>query len=583
MYKKCTKSLLFLLLICVNFNIFAYNFDNSYIQNYKINIKVNRNNTYNVEEEISYYFDSPSRGIYRVIPIRAYDNRKIIVSNFTASENIAKIEKNNDAVSYVLGSFDRYLTGTHKYNICYTYDVGSDRNDGFDAFYYNLIGTSWDVPINNVEFKITFPEATFLSLDNVKFYKGLYGETIEDGITYKIQDNVIVGETKNLRGGEALTSLVSLSDGYFQNARILVPTETIVLIVLIAVLVVLLVYMIVSYAKTPHSRFLTPVVSAYPEEGITPLDARYLYKKTSDSLAISGAILNFAENGFIKIEFNEKKSVLSKDEIILHKIKDADDSFTREENVLFDTLFKKGNYVNITDGSLNLGETVSTIKGMLSSLYSVGDKAMYEKASVSKKHRFVLFIVLEILLSLGVLFASLLGFLGLYAPSYLRLASFVVFVISICIEIPLSIKVKARTEYYSKVLENLIGLKDFIETVEKEKLETLIDEDPHYFYKTLSYAIPLECEKKWTKKFEKSITLECPDWLYGDFATFNYPIFIHFSRSFYSAIPTTIANARISNLNNIPRGGGGLTLGDGGSIGGGFSGGGFGGGGGGRW
>lgn len=553
--------------------------DNSFISDYKINIKVNKNNTYEVAEEISYYFDTPSQGIYRVIPTRGYDNRKIKISNFEANTNIADVEKNSNAVSYVLGNRGVYLTGLKKYNICYIYDVGEDKYDGFDAFYYNLIGSSWDVTIRDVEFSIEFPSDVALKNSDVKFYRGFYGATTTNAVAYKIDNNVIRGYAQNLRPREALTSLVGLSEGYFVGARKEVPLENILLSILIAAFISTTISLLVMYIRSPHSRFLTPVVESYPREGITPLDARYLYKKETDSKALSGAILNFAEKGFLTIEFNEKKNAFSKDEIILRKVKESDESFSREEEILFSSIFKNSSDVNLSDSSLDLGNTLSAIRSVLSSLYSNGDKAMYEKASVKKYHKSIAVLVTEVALFLGIHFLSFTGVLGVSANSIVRLSTLIAFIIALCVDIFVILKIRKKSEFYASSMEHLLGLKDFIETVETEKLETLINEDPHYFYKTLAYAIPLECEKKWTAKFEKGIKLEQPEWLYGNFTVFDYLLFTHFTRSFYSYLPT---NIKVSDFGGITKGGGGLSMG-GGGIGGGFSGGGFGGGGGGRW
>lgn len=576
---KRTFSVLIVAFVCSLLFASPLYYDKSYIQNYDIHIDVNKNNTYNIEENISYYFDTPSQGIYRVFPTRGYDNRKTIVSDFRSNANIATVEKQMNAVSYVLGKRGVYLTGLQKYNICYIFDVGEDKNKDFDAFYYNLIGSSWDVPIQNVTFTIVFPEDVDLKDSDIQFFRGTYGKTDTKRIFYTVDKNVISGYANDFGRTEALTSLVGLSDGYFVGARKEAPLEAICLSLLIVILVVTTVLLLVMYIKSPHSRFLTPVVSSYPKEGITPLDARYLYKKETDAKALSGAILNFAENGFLSIEFNEKKNAFSKDEIILHKTEKDAENLSREEEILLSSIFKNSNDVNLNDPNLALGTTLSTIRGTLCAMYSTGDKAMYEKNSVRRYHKSIFALIAEIVLAFGMLFLSFSQVLGVVAPSAFRYTAIISFFVALIVDIFVILKIRKKSEFYASSMENLLGLKDFIETVEKEKLETLINEDPHYFYKTLAYAIPLECEKKWTAKFEKGIKLEQPEWFSGNFSVFDYMLFAHFTRSFYSYVPT---NIKVSDFGGVAKGGGGLSMG-GGGIGGGFSGGGFGGGGGGRW
>ena len=58
-----------------------------------------------------------------------------------------------------------------------------------------------------------------------------------------------------------------------------------------------------------------------------------------------------------------------------------------------------------------------------------------------------------------------------------------------------------------------------METAEKEKLETLVMENPTYFYDILPYTYVLGISDKWIKKFE-SIAIEPPQWYGG--TDFNY-------------------------------------------------------------
>lgn len=66
-----------------------------------------------------------------------------------------------------------------------------------------------------------------------------------------------------------------------------------------------------------------------------------------------------------------------------------------------------------------------------------------------------------------------------------------------------------------QLLIPLLGLKEFIELVEKDRLELLIEEDPQYYYHILPFAQVLHVSKIWTNKF-KDITIEVPHWYVGD-------------------------------------------------------------------
>lgn len=121
-----------------------------------------------------------------------------------------------------------------------------------------------------------------------------------------------------------------------------------------------------------------------------------------------------------------------------------------------------------------------------------------------------------------------------------------------------------RTKYGNEILGKIKGFKNFLETAEKPRLESMVMENPTYFYDILPYTYVLGVSDKWIKKFE-TIALEAPSW-YDGYTTFS-------SASFGSFINSTMASATYV-MSSRPSSG---------SSGGGSSGGGSGGGGGGSW
>ncbi len=129
-----------------------------------------------------------------------------------------------------------------------------------------------------------------------------------------------------------------------------------------------------------------------------------------------------------------------------------------------------------------------------------------------------------------------------------------------------------RTEYGTKILGEVNGFKKFLETAEKDKLESLVHDDPSYFYNILPYAYVLGVSDAWIKQFE-GIAIAPPDW-YESADTFDY---YRFNRSLNRTIHSA---SRV--MNSVPQSSSGSSSG-GGFSGGGFSGGGSGGGGGSSW
>jgi uncharacterized membrane protein len=139
---------------------------------------------------------------------------------------------------------------------------------------------------------------------------------------------------------------------------------------------------------------------------------------------------------------------------------------------------------------------------------------------------------------------------------------------------------KAPTLAGAKVMAEINGFREFLNTAERDRLELLNPPNitPEVFEKFLPYAIALDCENRWAKRFEAeataagvdphSSTYYSPGWYSGSGSNFS-------SAAFTSSLGASMAAAAASAA-TAP----GSSSGSGG---GGFSGGGGGGGGGGGW
>jgi uncharacterized membrane protein len=139
---------------------------------------------------------------------------------------------------------------------------------------------------------------------------------------------------------------------------------------------------------------------------------------------------------------------------------------------------------------------------------------------------------------------------------------------------------KAPTALGARAMAEINGFREFLNTAEKDRLEVLNPPQitPEVFEKFLPYAIALDCENRWSKRFEAeaaaagidphSSTYYSPLWYSGSSGNFT-------SAAFASSLGASMAAAAASAA-TAP----GSSSGSGG---GGFSGGGGGGGGGGGW
>ena len=119
----------------------------------------------------------------------------------------------------------------------------------------------------------------------------------------------------------------------------------------------------------------------------------------------------------------------------------------------------------------------------------------------------------------------------------------------------LSGAMEKRTTYGHDILEKMMGLKEFIETAEMDKLKTLSEENPSYFYNILPYAMVLGLDKKWAKKFE-AITLEPPQWYYGSYGR-GFTSMLFYS-NFNRCMTKTSTSMQMPKSSGTSMGGGGF-------------------------
>lgn len=616
------------LLFCIfTFFLFSLNcYANDYdITKYDVEIVVDEHNKYSIKENIDTYFNVSKHGIVRMIPL--YNNiirqdgirerNRVLISNVHVNEEFASSRENNNYVLKI-GSADKTINGKHSYSISYDYDIGLDKNNKYDELYFNIIGTNWDTDISNVTFKITMPKE--FDASKLGFSYGEYGESNTDNISYDVDGNVITGSfDRTLLAGEGLNVRLELPEGYF--IRKSVGSSLLECwYYIIPILGVLISYLI--WKKYGKDDQVVDVVSFYPPENMNSLDVAFAKKGSVNSNDAVSLLVYLASKGYIKIVEDKK----SKSRFTIQKVKEYDGN-NKEEELFFRGLFKKV-WDSISSDELNESFYL-TINSILTKKNSTANrKEIFNNKSSNKRYILFLFMLITSSLStiipalgyklsdviFSIIICNLIGIVALIIVgiiydnnctkkglnSALGFAFFFVLALAVanftiigfeyiyydtvyligfilCMVCTYLIYffyliVTKRTEYGNKVLGEVNGFKKFLETAEKDKLESLVHDDPSYFYNILPYAYVLGVSDAWIKQFE-GIAIAPPDW-YESADTFDY---YRFNRSLNRTIHSA---SRV--MNSVPQSSGGSSSG-GGFSGGGFSGGGSGGGGGSSW
>ena len=593
------------------------------IDSFNTTIEVTKHGYYDISEDVTLTFNVPKHGFYRTLPtffpIEAEDRYiDARVTKISASDD-RSVNYSNQGVVIRLGNADRTVTGTHDYSISYRYDIGEDRFDDRDEFYYNIIGVDWQEPIKETSFVVKFPQP--VDKNNINFTRGLYGSIGSEGVDWSLDasNTIITGSVNRLEKGEAVTIKVNLPEGYYAKR----PNYQAMFAPFALLLNLFVVFVAITWWKTyGKDKDLIVVPQYYPPKGLSPMDVGYIIDSHLDSHDVTSMLFYWADKGALTIVEDGKKLSFVKGSPITASLK--------HEQMLYDKFFALGKNGVVTEEDMSNGfsKVYMQVTEKISSYYSK-DKRLDNKTSATKARLIALFAFVPILtlplvltlnyigiatliiggVALGYMVLNTLLFYNMFRKWHIRksvskvmffLILFILFLIFavvllviafmettqhtisyIAIPIALlaililslfSIITTQRSVYGVEMLELILGLRDFIEKVELDELKRMIEKEPQFYYRILSFAIVLGLEKKWAKKFS-SFTLEPPNWYSGNALLFNS---LALSSMVHRCDSSVVSNLAPKGSQSGP---GGHSFGGSG----GFSGGGFGGGGGGAW
>ena len=314
------------------------------IDKYDINIIVNENNTFDVTETITAYFNVPKHGIFRTIPLKNEITR-LDGSTSTNRAQVTNVSVDNEYTTsredgnYKLriGTASRSLTGEQTYVIKYTYNLGEDPVKDYDELYYNIIGNEWDTVIGNITFTITMPKE--FDSSKLGFSSGITGSTDNSKITYNVNGNEITGKYNGILGdNEALTVRCELPEGYFVGAGL--TFNSINYIIYLIPLLFLVIALLLWY-KYGRDDQVVETVEFYPPQGFNSLEVGFLYKGKAENQDVTSLLIYLANQGYIKIAEIEKKVLFTKSkDFKITKLKEYDGNNVNEQ-IFLNGLFSK--------------------------------------------------------------------------------------------------------------------------------------------------------------------------------------------------------------------------------------------------
>lgn len=556
-HKISLLSILFIFFIIMFSNkIFGINSDAGYIiENYKMDIIVNEDNTFDVTETIDVRFtEKGKRGIIRNIPRANFLKRE----NGEYSKNIAyltnlevnddfKYTKDRKYYNIKIGKNDVVASKEKTYIIKYKYDIGKDPLKDIDEFYFYIIGEGWNTTINNVEFKIKMPK--MFDENKVKFFNVYKNNFRNLHLNYIIREKTIIASyNKKLQPNEGLSIRMILPKGYFYRKWI--PFTNAMLIKMFISLILVIVAIII-WMSDEKKKWIVCKREYYPPNNMNSLVLTLLYYGIKDDAVM--LLVSLLNKGYLRFEEIRYDSSNWKNFKII-KIKDYDGN-DKYEKIIFEELFKNKDVIEkeeykyiinditqkVYDGidiesfnkkridkkSVRIKNLIFImsmivmmfmfwsspsdiiIKAIIMLVFRWVEKRMYP---FIKTKTYWIFIMSLIIVPLDFLFNGIIRLEDSYLIEFI-FESVCFFILTV-----LFIKKNKVIKENIMILERIDSFYKFLRNPRRDKLNELIKNDPNYLYKMIPYIVSLNLLERYNNKYIKDLlnALGSPAWYEGN-------------------------------------------------------------------
>lgn len=542
----------------------------------------------------------------------------------------------SNGVEVKIGDADTEVEhGSHVYAISYI----TSRQIGFfkdyDELYWNVTGNGWNFQIDHAEATIHLPPGA--RIKQSAYYTGAQGEAGTLAHSHNLSDTDIKFETTNpLPSYNGLTVAVGFAKGAVAPPSAMTQRAEFIrdnaspFVAGLGAIVLLIFYITVwwEYGRDPPHGTIIPLFEA--PKGFSAPAVRYLHRMAYDRKAFAAALISMAVKGYMKIEEDSGKYTLTRtgkteieaglsggekaissalfsglhDSIELKQTNHSDISsaITGLKTSLKNEYERK--YFVTNQGWFFGGIAILAVTGIAAALlsedagpsafllvwlsgWSVGTAFILHRAFDAWADVIngpgsrilnifgALFMTLFAIPFTGGLIFALFEFGNLVSP-----VAMVFLIAGGAMAYIFYHLLKAPTLLGTQIRDQIDGFRIYLSTAEKDRLEVLNPPamTPEVFEKCLPYAIALDCENTWSKRFTAEAaaagrTAEqggyTPIWYSG--SSFSRLGTAGFASAIGTAIATSAASASTAPGSSSGSGGGG------------FSGGGGGGGGGGGW
>lgn len=544
------------------------------IHEYDVDISVHHDGSMTVTENIRVTAEGNRirRGIYRDFPTTYRDR---LGNRYKVAFDVLTVTRNgrnepfftrdlSNGVRLYIGDNDRMLEhGEHTYTIRYRTTRQLGFFDDHDELYWNAIGPDWLFTIDKATVRVSLPGDIRPGQLNLTFYTGPQGSHGKAAEARVGRSSAWFETTAPLPPGHGFTIVVEWPKGIVteptlaDNLGYIIKDNDAILAALVA-LTLLFFYYYWSWSAVGRDLPAGTVIPRYEApDGLSAAACRYVMRMGFDNRGLTAAIISLAVKRRIRIDQEDKDYELHRQ--TQESIGRHADRLSPGEKSLLERLFP---------GSKTRLELDSKAHTTLQPAQSALLKAL------KKEYRGKMFktngVYLVPALLIGIV--GLLVIIALEPPLYVligyALTTFVLLGIFLYL-------FKAPTPPGRKIMDEIEGLKMYLETAESDRLNRMKSPalTPEVFEMFLPYAYALDVANEWSAAFKNTLESSLspdqayrPHWYYGGDAG-NISFLDSMGSSMGNSLSSSIASA--ASPPGSSGGGGGSSGGGGGGGGGG--------------
>jgi len=528
---------------------------NERITSFHADIKIDSSGLIHVSEKINVYAAGSriKRGLIRTIPTFRKDiSGDKMQAGFSITSILMdgkhqnyKIETDKESKTIYIGNKDIIIPpGKYQYEINYDIKGQLGRYEKFDEIYWNVTGSKWTFMIEKSSVKITLPQGAVTG--NTSCYTGPPGSNAKNCRMNNVSPNTVFFETNDvLQPGEGFTVAVAFNKGIIQKPPLLDIfisdyLKYLITLILLGVVATYYYFSWLRYGKAIKSNVIIPSFNI-PNDW-SPALIRYLYKKNIDEKSFAISIINMAVKKVIRITNGNSKKV----GYAIERLTASTTALSKEELAIYTRFLTKKNriYINKANGSAINSARNAHIKELKIQVnlktYFISYRTALLKAIGVTFAVFILFMTfVESRMPMAILISSPFISIGSYffitgikalRESFVKgifpaalgaaiagwplmmlinhiagfpLLSLIFTLISTLLFVIHFFLLKTCTTLGEATMNEIKGFKMYLKTAEEHRLNMLNPPEltPALFERFLPYAIALDVENAWGKKF----------------------------------------------------------------------------------